>query len=285
MAPVLTSKELVEGARREIVAHVAEEKQAGRVPCMAVVVATDDSAALSYARVKDRIAKELGIEVRIEVLDASTTQAALNQRMEALSNDPMVHGVLLELPLRRGLDANIAINCLAPQKDIDGLSDFNVARVAVGNEEVAIAPATPQACIAPAESETKVAGKLVTVIGRGRTVGRPLAHMLINRGATVIHCHSGTSDLPSLTSQCDILFTATGRAGLVGAAHVRAGQVVVDAGTDYSSGKVLGDVDAEAVGHVVKAYTPVPGGVGPLTTVFLFKNLLKAIALQTGSEQ
>jgi methylenetetrahydrofolate dehydrogenase (NADP+)/methenyltetrahydrofolate cyclohydrolase len=189
-----------------------------------------------------------------------------------------------DLVLVKGASGYVAGHCILRllSKDVNGLTENNLAKVAAGDERDAILPAAPGACLALAQSEIEIEGRLVAVVSRGRTVGRPLAHMLTNRGATVIHCHSRTENLAALTSQCDILFSATGRRNLIGRNHVRHGQVLVDAGTNYSCGKVCGDVDAEAIRNIVRAYTPVPGGVGPLTSIHLFRTLIRALDLQAG---
>ncbi|MBB4342991.1 bifunctional 5,10-methylenetetrahydrofolate dehydrogenase/5,10-methenyltetrahydrofolate cyclohydrolase [Rhizobium leguminosarum] len=280
MPSVLASKPLVDETAIFVKARVDAYRDQGGVPQIVVVLASDDPAAFSYAKAKERAGSRLGIAVAIEQMGSSEGQHELNERIAALSADRSVHGIILELPLRPSLNANDAMKFLDPRKDIDGLSEANVAKLAAGDEENAILPATPQACIALAESVASVRGRLIAVVGRGRTVGRPLATMLINRGATVFHCHSLTSDLATVTSSCDMIFCATGRAGLIGKAHVRAGQVIIDAGTNYAEGAVRGDVDAEAVEGIVRAYSPVPGGVGPLTSMMVFKNLLKAFDLQ-----
>lgn len=271
---------LVEAATARITEKVAEARARGVEPTMAVIVANDDPAVLSYAQAKKRNADKLGIAYRLIQLPADVTQAALNRCVADLSADASVHGVLLELPVRDGLDGDLALAYLNPAKDIDGLVPHNMGMLASGQEDGAIQPATPQACILLAETQGGLAGKRVAVIGRGRTVGRPLASMLINRHATVTVCHSKTPDLAAALRDCDVVFVAIGRAGFLKAAHVRAGQVVIDAGISVVEGKVRGDVDAASVAPVVAAYSPVPGGVGRLTSSLIFQNLMKAIDLQ-----
>jgi methylenetetrahydrofolate dehydrogenase (NADP+)/methenyltetrahydrofolate cyclohydrolase len=146
------------------------------------------------------------------------------------------------------------------------------------------APATPQACIVLAESETELRGKQVVVIGRGRTVGRPLANMLISAGATVAVCHSETTDIPRISQSAEVVFVATGRPRHFGKKYFRDGQVIVDAGIGFIDGQLTGDVDISALAGLDVGVTPVPGGVGPLTSVLILENLLNLIELQSGNE-
>ncbi|MEM8916727.1 MAG: bifunctional 5,10-methylenetetrahydrofolate dehydrogenase/5,10-methenyltetrahydrofolate cyclohydrolase, partial [Pseudomonadota bacterium] len=213
-------------------------------------------------------------------IDPSLGQAALNAQIEALSADPATHGILLELPLAKSLDSESAIDCIAPLKDVDGLTVTNLGRVAAGAEDLALVSATPRACVALAETAGSLNGAAVAVVGRGRTVGRPLAAMLTNRNATVTVCHSRTPDLAAALAPADMVFTATGSPGLVNGDVLRQGQVVIDAGISVVDGGLVGDVDADSAAPLVRAMTPVPGGVGPLTSTLIFENVLRAMQLQ-----
>lgn len=261
-------------------ADIAAGRPADIVPCLAVVVASADAAVARYAAAKQRSADALGLGFRVEAVDPALGQAALDDRIADLSADPGVHGILLELPLAPGLDAEAAIRHLDPLKDVDGLTPQNLGLIAAGHEAAALLPATPAACIRLAETAADLSGARAVVIGRGRAVGRALAPMLVNRDATVTICHSRTADLAAAVARAEIVFVAAGRPGLVTGAMVRPGQVVVDAGITVRDGQVTGDVDAATVAPVVRALTPVPGGVGPLTATLIFDNLLRAVALQ-----
>lgn len=275
-AAALLGKPIAERIRSRIQA----ETPPGLRPCLAVVVASDDAAVARYAAAKQRTADTLGLGFRVEAVDPAGGQAALDARIAALSADPGVHGILLELPLAAGLDVEVAIRQLDPLKDVDGLTPHNLGLIAAGRETDALLPATPAACIQLAETAADLKGARAVVVGRGRAVGRALAPMLVNRDATVTVCHSRTRDLAAAVAAADIVFVATGRPALVGGGMVRPGQVVVDAGISVVDGRVVGDVDADGVRPVVAALTPVPGGVGPLTATLIFSNLLQAVELQ-----
>lgn len=272
---------LADPLKAEVAAAAAEWTKRGLSPHLAVVVASDDPSVASYAEAKRRTAAKLGIGVTIETVDPVGGQAALQARLTAYSAESAVHGLVLALPVAAGLDAEAAIGCIDPLKDVDGLTPANLGLIALGREAEAIAPATPQACIRLAESAVTLAGRRVAVVGRGRAVGRALIPMLINRDATVTVCHSRTVDLAAAITPCEVVFVAAGRPGLIGAAEVQAGQIVIDAGITVIDGRVKGDVDEAAARAVVAGLTPVPGGVGPLTSAFVFANLIQAIALQT----
>lgn len=281
-AILLRGGALAEPLRDEIAAETARLAARGLAPHLVVVVASDDAGVASYAQSKGKLAAKLGVALTVETIDPAAGQAALEGTLTALSQDPAVHGIVLALPVAPGLDAEAAISCIDPKKDVDGLTPVNLGLVALGRETEAIAPATPQACIRLAESVAPLAGTRAVVVGRGRAVGRGLIPMLINRDATVTVCHSRTPDLAAAIAPCDTVFVAIGRPHLIGAAHVRPGQVVIDAGISMLDGKMAGDVDGEAIRAAALALTPVPGGVGPLTSTLIFANLVRAIALQTG---
>ncbi len=280
---LLKGKPLAETLRRDIVRRTAALKAAGITPVLAVVVGSADPAAIKYAEAKQRSAERLGIAINLVRFDPALGQEALEYELAALSQDERVHGILLELPLDPALDAECAIDLIEPLKDVDGLTAANLGRIAAGDESRAIAPATPIACIRLAESAAPLAGSRAVVVGRGRSVGRALIPMLINRHATVTVCHTRTPDLAAAIAPCDVVFVAAGRRSLVTADHLNSNQVVIDAGINIVEGGIVGDVDPAADG-LVKALTPVPGGVGPLTSTVIFDNLLRAIDLQRQRE-
>ncbi len=278
----LLGKPLAAQVRASVAEQAARRRAGGLVPAMTALLASDDPASLSYAQSKAKAAAKLGIDLEVVDLGADLSQADLEEAVGAQSARSDVHGVLLELPVTAGLDAEPALRRIHPHKDVDGLTPHNLGLIMARREHEAILPATPQACVMLAESYLPLAGRLVGLVGRGRTVGRPLAEMLVNRDATVTVCHTKTPDLRARLEPCEVVVVAAGRAGLIGSAELREGHVVVDAGINYVDGKLVGDVDAESVAGVVAALTPVPGGVGPLTTAIVFANLMRAIALQLG---
>jgi methylenetetrahydrofolate dehydrogenase (NADP+)/methenyltetrahydrofolate cyclohydrolase len=248
----------------------------GVPPKMAVILASEDPASVTYAETKKKAAAALGIEVDIHNLGAAATQATLLETCRALSADPAVHGILLELPLAPGLNADEALGQIAPAKDIDGLTPHNLGLIAAGKEDDALSSATAQACILLAETQGPLVGKRVALIGRGRTVGRPLMGMLINRHATLTVCHTRTRDLKAAIADCEVVIVAIGKAKQITGDHLRPGQIVIDAGINYLEGKLVGDVDAASVEGIAAALSPVPGGVGPLTSALIFQNLIRA---------
>ncbi len=276
---LLKGKPLADTLRQDIAERTAALKAAGTTPVLAVVVGSADPAAIKYAEAKQRAAERLGIAINLVRFDPGLGQDALDYELAALSRDDRVHGILLELPLDPALDAERAIGQIDPLKDVDGLTAANLGRIAAGDESGAIAPATPIACIRLAESAGQIAGSRAVVVGRGRSVGRALIPMLINRHATVTVCHTRTPDLAAAIAPCEFVFVAAGRPSLVTADHLKPDQIVIDAGINVVEGGIVGDVDPAAEG-VVKAMTPVPGGVGPLTSTVIFDNLLHAVALQ-----
>jgi methylenetetrahydrofolate dehydrogenase (NADP+)/methenyltetrahydrofolate cyclohydrolase len=179
------------------------------------------------------------------------------------------------------LNTDKALECIPANKDVDGITSLNVGRVALGNEQAGIPATTPMACVRLVESFCSFKGKKVAIVGRGRTVGRPLVRLLLNRDATPVICHSKTENLSNIVKDSDIVIAAVGHAGLINREYLRSGQVVVDAGINFVNGKTVGDVNAEAAESVeVAALSPVPGGVGPITSALIFHNLLRCITFQ-----
>jgi methylenetetrahydrofolate dehydrogenase (NADP+)/methenyltetrahydrofolate cyclohydrolase len=278
----LRGASLATAIKAEVAAGVARWKERGVAPRMAVVLASSDPAAEQYERQKARNAEKLGIALDVVSLGTQCAQAELERRVEALCADEKVHGVLLSLPLAKGLDPEPVLSLIHPHKDVDGLTPANLGLLLAAREEEAIAPTTPLACVLLAESVRPLAGARVALVGRGRTVGKGLLPLLVNRNATVTVCHSKTRDLAAVVREAEVVFVAVGRPGLVGAEHLRAGQIVVDAGINPTESGVLGDVRTDEVVDLVERITPVPGGVGPVTSSLVFRNLLRALELQQG---
>ena len=265
---------------REVRHGIAER---GLTPRMVSVVASDDPATAVYVGSKARQAARLGVTLDIRDLGAGISQADLHAELERLSTAPDVHGIMLELPLAPGLDADLATLHMAPAKDIEGLTPANLALVAAGREPEALLPPTPRSVRFLLREVLDLEGARVAIIGPGRTVGRPLTWMLNNRGATVTLLNPFTRDLREVLAPQDAVVVAVGRAGLLRPEHVHAGQVVIDAGINVTEAGVVGDA-APGVTDRVRAITPVPGGVGPLTSALMFQNLLRAIRLQRGEQ-
>ena len=267
----------------EIAERAAAAGAAGRPPCLAVIVAGDDPAAHAYAESKGRTASKLAIDYRVVSVPAAAGQAGLIAAVDRLGDDPAVHGIMIDLPVAAGMDAEAAMDRIDRLKDVDGLTPANLGLLQLNREAEAIVAATPAACVRLAEETGPLAGRRVTVVGRGRSVGRGLIPMLVNRDATVTVCHSRTRDLAAAVGGAELVFVAAGRPGLVGAAMLAPGQVVIDAGINMAGDGIVGDVDPAGLDGLLAAYTPVPGGVGSLTSTLIFANLLRAMDLQAAA--
>ncbi|ACA59534.1 bifunctional 5,10-methylenetetrahydrofolate dehydrogenase/5,10-methenyltetrahydrofolate cyclohydrolase [Candidatus Desulforudis audaxviator] len=279
MTTLLDGKAVATVIRQEIAAAVGEYSQRGIRPRLDAVLVGDDPEAVHYVRAKERVAKSLGIEFRLHRLPGATNDGEFLERLQALNADSAVHGIILELPLPRHLDRERALESISPLKDVDGVHPLNRGRLMSGIE--GLYPATPLSCLRILRAYgIEIAGKHAVIVGRGETVGKPLVFLLLGENATVTVCHTRTADLAGHTRQADLLVTAAGRAGLIGAGMVKPGAVVVDAGISAVDGSLRGDVDFETVRGVASAITPVPGGVGSVTTVLVMKNLLQAMKMQ-----
>ncbi|KMY67912.1 methenyltetrahydrofolate cyclohydrolase [Desulfocarbo indianensis] len=268
--------------REEITKNVEALKSKGVQPKLAVLLVGDDEASVVYAQSKQKVGANLGIEVDLKVMAADTSEDTVLQQIAGWNDDPNVHGILVELPLPKHLSKEKVMEAVAPKKDVDGVHPVNRGYLLGGQEHLALVPATPLACIALMErAGIQLKGKKVTLVGRGDTVGRPLASLLIKRDATITVCHTKTVDLAGECKNGEIVVAAAGFAGLVTKDMIAPGTVVIDAGINPTpDGKsICGDVTPD-VEEVAKAMTPVPGGVGSLTTTIIMENLLKAVKLQ-----
>jgi len=272
-ARALPGRELAARIRAGVAARAAELGRAGRQPRLAVVTATDDEASAAYVRSIANAAAREGIAC--DVL-RTTTANGITATLAQLGDDPEVHAVMLQTPLPDGaLLADLA-RAIPPAKDVDGASPESLGRLVAGLP--AFAPATAEAVLALLDHyQVELLGRHAVVVGRSVVVGKPVAHLLLDRHATVTICHSRTADLPAITRQADVLVAAAGRAGLIGPGHVSPGTIVIDVGTNATPGGLAGDVDP-AVAEVAGALTPVPGGVGPVTTALLLRHVVTATA-------
>ncbi len=288
MAKIISGTEIAKNIRQEIAADtLAFERQTGVKPGLAVVLVGTDSASQVYVSMKGKACREIGFESREVLLPEDTPEDELLGVIDGLNADPGIHGLLVQLPLPKHLDARRAIERIDPAKDVDGLHPVNAGRLAAGALDV-LAPATPLGVIEMLiRSGYDPAGKHVVVVGRSNLVGKPVALLLLRQArggnATVTVAHSKTPDLGAVTRQADILIAAAGRARLITRDMVRPGVVVIDVGTnrlDDPSQKrgyrLVGDVDFEGVSQVAEAISPVPGGVGPMTITMLLANTLQA---------
>ncbi len=282
-AELIDGKALAAEMRAEIKARVATLKATtGITPGLAVILVGEDPASCSYVTAKERALEEAGmcsIDLR---LPAETTQEALLERIAQLNADPRAHGILVQLPLPKGIDADAVIRAIAPEKDVDGFTPENVGRMMIG--EPCFLPCTPHGVIRLLQrAGTETSGQHAVVIGRSNIVGKPVAHLLARKApggnATVTLCHTGTRDLAAYTRQADILVVASGRPNTVTGEMVKPGATVIDVGVNRvpsaetkSGYRLCGDCDFASVSQVAAKITPVPGGVGPMTITMLLEN-------------
>ncbi|MFG3436796.1 bifunctional 5,10-methylenetetrahydrofolate dehydrogenase/5,10-methenyltetrahydrofolate cyclohydrolase [Nonomuraea sp. NPDC047897] len=276
----LRGRDVAAAIRAETAELVAAARGSGRpAPRLAVVVATADEATLWYVRSIAKAAESVGITCDLVDLGPAARPREIRAALERLAADPGVHGVMLQTPLPEGASAQELAAVIDPAKDVDGANPLSLGRLAAGLP--AFAPATAAAVMALLDRHgVPLRGARAVVVGRSTVVGKPLAHLLLDRHCTVTVCHSRTRDLASVTSTAEVLVAAAGRAGLIGAEHVAPGAVVIDVGTNPTpDGGLTGDVDFGAVVGRAGALTPVPGGVGPVTTAILLRHTARAAGL------
>lgn len=254
-------------------------RQRGVVPTLALVRVGEDEADIAYERSACRRCQQLGAQTRQYALPRDVSQAQLVGLLEQLGADHGVHGILLFRPLPRTLDDRTVCAAVAPEKDLDGITDGSAATIYTGSGQ-GFAPCTAEAAVALLDHYgIDVRGRRVVIVGRSLVIGRPAALLLLQRDATVTICHSKTKALAEETRRADVLLVAAGQAGLIGQDHLRPGQIVLDMGIHAApDGSLIGDVDFQAAEPLVQAITPVPGGVGALTTAILAEHLAQAAA-------
>ncbi|MAE28715.1 MAG: bifunctional methylenetetrahydrofolate dehydrogenase/methenyltetrahydrofolate cyclohydrolase FolD [Planctomycetes bacterium] len=281
-AIIIDGKATAGAVREELARCVAELKDRGVHPGLAVVLVGEDPASQVYVRNKDRAASEAGLAVSTLRLGADTDQATLLAAVEELNRDEAVHGILVQLPLPEGLDENQVIEAIDPAKDVDGLHPRNVAALTMGR--AGLVPCTPAGCIELLDRHgIEIEGRRAVIVGRSMLVGKPLAALLLARHGTVTICHSRTRDLAAVVGEAEIVVAAVGVAGLVKGAWIRPGATVLDVGINRNeAGKLVGDVETAAAAERAGAITPVPGGVGPMTIAMLLRNTIIAAALANG---
>src|SRR5579862_958258 len=281
MTTVLSGRELAADIRAGTAERAAELTALGRGPRLAVVTATTDEASVWYVRQIATAAGKVGIACDVTDLtpdaseDPEVTAARIEAALSALSGEPAVHGIILQTPLPGGARLAELAAAIDPAKDVDGANPVSLGRLMTGLP--AFAPATAEAVLRLLDHHgIDLAGQHAVVVGRSAVVGKPVAHLLLDRNATVTICHSRTRDLAAITTTADVLVVAAGRAGLIGPEHVAAGATVIDVGTNTTDdGKPAGDVDPK-VAEVAGALSPVPGGVGPVTTAVLLRHVAEA---------
>lgn len=263
---------------------MARVKSLNRSPTLAIIQVGDRPDSTAFIRAKKAFAAKIGVLAEVEKLPETISEAELIAIVEECNGDPDIRGIIVQLPLPIAIDADAVMETIDPDKDTDALTSYNVKRWVDGRED-AILPATTRGVKELlAHYGIDLFGKNVVVVGRSTLVGKPLAAFCLSENATVTVCHSKTPDLAKVTKTADVLIVAAGKPKLIGADHVREGAVVIDVGINTTKGdkledeiagkKLVGDVDYEAVSKIASAVTPVPGGVGPMTVLGLFENLI-----------
>jgi len=282
---ILDGKAVAANVLSDVKGGVAELERSTAVrPTLAVILVGEDPASQVYVRNKKRAAEDVGIAARDFLYPGGCPQDALLSTIREINADPSIHGILLQLPLPKGMNEDEAITAIAPDKDADGLHPESLGRLLGGKPRMI--PCTPAGCLAILDHyDIPLEGAEAVVIGRSRLVGKPLAQLLLARNATVTMCHTRTRDLAAHCRRADVLCVAAGRARFVTGDMVKEGVVVVDVGVNrLDTGKLAGDVDFASVSPRARAITPVPGGVGPMTIAMLMRNTLLAARRQLGRD-
>ena len=277
MAQLLKGAEVVSALNETIQADVTALLSRGVTPTLAILRVGDKPDDLAYERGAMKRAETVGVAVRQIALPQTVSQEALLAEIEKINSDESIHGCLMLRPLPKHIDDLRAREALLPEKDIDGITEGSLAGVFTGTKR-GFPPCTAQACMEILRHyQIDLAGKNAIVIGRSLVIGKPVAMMLLGQNATVTICHTKSKDMPALTKKADILIVAAGKPGVVGAEYVSAGQIVLDVGINFNAeGKMTGDADFAAVEPIVGAITPVPGGVGTVTTSVLMAHVVEA---------
>jgi len=277
MAGIIDGKAIAKSIKAEVKAGAeAFRAKTGRAPKLAVILVGENPASMVYVKNKEKACAQSGIDAETYRLSADTPESELLELIAKLNSDNTVNGILVQLPLPKGLDERKAISAISPEKDVDGLTNINAGRLTEGTAR--LTACTPSGCIELlTRSGVALEGKDAVIIGRSRLVGIPLMHMLTAKNCTVTLCHSKTNDLKAHTLRADIVVCAAGRPGLVTGDMIKPGAVVIDVGINrMPDGSLKGDADFESAAEVASLITPVPGGVGPMTIAMLVKNTLTA---------
>ena len=277
MAKILSGKEVAASLSEGIKTKVDELLTKDIHPMLVLLRVGDNPNDLSYERGIVRRCESLGVSFEKIVLPEDVSQDLLLEVTNDINNNNRIHGCLLFRPLPANLNQSLIENSLVPAKDVDCMTDISLSGIFTG-KEIGFPPCTPQACMKILDYYgIDCTGKRAVVVGRSLLAGKSVAMMLLQKNATVTICHTRTRDLPSITREADILIAAAGKAGMIGAEHVRPGQIVIDIGINCNShGEICGDVDYDAVQPVVDMITPVPGGVGAVTTSMLVSHVVEA---------
>lgn len=282
MAKLLKGKEVVEALNDKLSKQVEELKGRGVTPTLAILRVGERADDLSYEKGALKRCEQVGVQVKVVALPADVSEEEFFQKLQELNEDASVHGILMFRPLPKHIDGERARKLLAPHKDVDGCTDLSLAGVFT-NTELGFAPCTAEAAMEILKYyQVPLSGKNIVVIGRSLVIGRPVAMMLMHENATVTICHTRTVDVPSITKKADIVVVASGQMESVGSEFLSEGQTVIDVGISWNNekNKLCGDVRFDEVENLVSAITPVPGGVGGVTTSILVKHVVEAAMRQ-----
>lgn len=262
--------------RKEITAEVTCLKERGIQPGLAAVLVGEDAASQVYVNSKHKTCLELGFYSEVHRLPVYVTQEQLLKFVHHLNTKPLIHGILIQLPLPIHIDEKIVIDAIAVEKDVDGFHPLNVGKMAIGDDS--LLPCTPAGIIKMLKyNQINIMGKHAVVIGRSNIVGKPISFLLQREHATVTMCHSHTVNMKEITRQADILIVAIGRSKFIDHTYIKPGVIIIDVGMNrLNNGELIGDVDFNSVKEICSAITPVPGGVGPMTITMLMLNTLQA---------
>ena len=279
MARQLLGKEVTAALNEKIKSQAAALKEKGVEPTLGIIRVGEREDDLSYERGAVKRCETLGVAYKKILLPADVSQEELMEAVRQVNEDEAIHGVLIFRPLPKHLDEEAVIRALDPEKDVDGITDGSMVGVYSGKEQ-GFPPCTPQACMEILDHYgIDCTGKKAVVVGRSLVVGKPAAMMLLKKNATVTVCHTRTKDMPSVVKEADLVIVAAGRAGVVDERYVSPGQIMIDVGINVNEqGKLCGDVAYDKVEPIVEAITPVPGGVGSVTTSVLVGHVVEAAA-------
>jgi methylenetetrahydrofolate dehydrogenase (NADP+)/methenyltetrahydrofolate cyclohydrolase len=280
---VIDGKAIAQTVRDGVKGKVAEFRaRHGRAPGLTVSLAGDDQASAVYVRNKEKASNEIGIAGTVLRFPTTVGEDEILATVRTLNQDAAVDGILVQLPLPKQVRASLVLEAIDPQQDVDGFHPVNVGALWAGQS--GLVPCTPRGCLRLLdESGVGLDGARAVVVGRSNIVGKPVAALLLARNATVTIAHSKTRDLPALCREADVLVAAVGRAKMIRGDFIKPGAAVIDVGTNRVDGKLVGDVDFEAVREIAGAISPVPGGVGPMTIAMLLQNTLAAHGRQSSA--
>ncbi len=282
----IDGKEIAQSVKNRVKRDVEELKSQGINPCLATILVGDNQASATYVRNKHRACEEVGIVTKDHKLEQNTTQSELNEIIENLNNDSSVHGILVQLPLPNQLDEFTTTSKISPLKDVDGLTPHNVGLLAM--RKAALVACTPSGIMEMFDYHgIDLEGKNIVLINRSNLVGKPLYHLLLERNATVITCHSKTKNLKEWCQSADIVITAVGDRNRFTLTQdmIKEGAIVIDVAISKFHDKLVGDTDYNQIIQKASFATPVPGGVGPMTVAMLLKNTVTAASLSTQIER